>query len=49
MGIPEGAAARQVDYRHPLPVRVWHWVNAAAVVVLLMTGVLIFADSIQVR
>ena len=42
MGIPEAAAARQVDYRHPLPVRVWHWVNAAAVVVLLMTGLLIF-------
>jgi len=42
MGLPEGAAVRQVDYRHPLPVRVWHWVNAAAVVVLLMTGLLIF-------
>ena len=42
MGIPQAAAARQVDYRHPLPVRVWHWVNAAAVVVLLMTGLLIF-------
>src|SRR6202012_5499198 len=36
------ARAGQVDYRHPLPVRVWHWVNAAAVVVLLMTGLLIF-------
>ncbi len=35
-------ATRQVDYRHPLPVRIWHWVNAAAVVVLLMTGLLIF-------
>jgi thiosulfate reductase cytochrome b subunit len=42
MGSPEGAAVRQIDYRHPLPVRVWHWVNAAAVVVLLMTGLLIF-------
>jgi thiosulfate reductase cytochrome b subunit len=42
MGLPEGDAVRQIDYRHPLPVRVWHWVNAAAVVVLLMTGLLIF-------
>lgn len=33
---------RQIDYRHPLPVRVWHWVNAAVLAVLLMTGLLIF-------
>ncbi|HVW71351.1 MAG TPA: cytochrome b/b6 domain-containing protein [Steroidobacteraceae bacterium] len=32
----------QVDYRHPLPVRLWHWANAAAVLVLLLTGLLIF-------
>jgi thiosulfate reductase cytochrome b subunit len=31
----------RVDYRHPLPVRLWHWANAAAVVVLLLTGLLI--------
>ncbi len=42
MKAPKDATTRQVDYRHPLPVRVWHWVNAAAVVVLLMTGLLIF-------
>ena len=42
MGTPEEVVVRQVDYRHPLPVRVWHWVNAAAVGVLLMTGLLIF-------
>jgi len=42
MGLPEGAAVRQIDYRHPLPVRVWHWINAVAVVVLLITGLLIF-------
>ena len=42
MGSPEEVVARQVDYRHPLPVRVWHWVNATAVVVLLLTGLLIF-------
>ena len=32
----------RIDYRHPLPVRLWHWANAAAVVVLLLTGLLIF-------
>jgi len=42
MKTPKDTATRQVDYRHPLPVRVWHWVNAAAVVVLLMTGLLVF-------
>ena len=42
MKAPQDTATRQIDYRHPLPVRVWHWVNAAAVVVLLMTGLLIF-------
>jgi thiosulfate reductase cytochrome b subunit len=35
-------APRQIDYRHPWPVRAWHWANAAAIVVLLMTGLLIF-------
>ncbi len=40
--VPKDPATRQIDYRHPLPVRVWHWANAAAVVVSLMTGLLIF-------
>jgi thiosulfate reductase cytochrome b subunit len=42
MNVPNGLATRQIAYRHPLPVRVWHWANAAGVVVLLMTGLLIF-------
>lgn len=25
-------------YLHPLPVRIWHWLNAAAFVVLVLTG-----------
>ena len=29
-------------YRHRLPVRIWHWVNAAALLVLLMSGLMIF-------
>ncbi len=32
----------KVDYRHPLPVRLWHWLNALAMVVLLLTGLLLF-------
>jgi thiosulfate reductase cytochrome b subunit len=31
-----------VDYRHPLPVRLWHWLNAVAIAVLLLTGLLLF-------
>ncbi len=26
-------------YLHPLPVRIWHWINAAACVVLFLTGI----------
>lgn len=33
---------QQVDYRHPWPVRIWHWANAAAVIILLLTGLLVF-------
>jgi thiosulfate reductase cytochrome b subunit len=29
-------------YRHALPVRIWHWINALAVFVLIMTGLQIF-------
>jgi thiosulfate reductase cytochrome b subunit len=32
----------KVDYRHPLPVRLWHWLNAVAIAVLLLTGLLLF-------
>jgi thiosulfate reductase cytochrome b subunit len=32
----------QVAYRHPWPVRLWHWANAGAVLALLLTGLLIF-------
>lgn len=33
---------RQVIYRHRLATRLWHWVNAAAVALLLMSGAMIF-------
>lgn len=29
-------------YRHPLPVRIWHWVNAACFFILLLSGFQIF-------
>lgn len=29
-------------YRHRLPVRLWHWLNALAALVLLMSGLMIF-------
>jgi thiosulfate reductase cytochrome b subunit len=35
-------------YVHPLPVRIWHWVNAFGFVVLILTGVHIrYADLFQ--
>ncbi len=36
---PVVAAANKMVYIHHAPIRVWHWVNAAAFVVLLLTGV----------
>ena len=35
-------SAARIDYRHPWPVRIWHWMNAAVLLVLLLTGLLIF-------
>ena len=29
-------------YRHRLPTRIWHWVNAATLLILLMSGLMIF-------
>ncbi|WP_375380565.1 cytochrome b/b6 domain-containing protein [uncultured Sphingomonas sp.] len=34
--------AGETVYRHRLPVRLWHWANAIAVVILLMSGLMIF-------
>jgi len=36
-------------YIHPIPVRVWHWIHAAAIALLVITGFqLRFSDSIHV-
>jgi thiosulfate reductase cytochrome b subunit len=37
-----GRMARQLELRHPWPVRLWHWVTASAIGVLLLTGLLLF-------
>ena len=34
--------ARRVIYRHRLPTRIWHWLNAAVILIMLMTGLMIF-------
>lgn len=38
--VPEAAA--RIAYRHLLPTRLWHWVNAVTVIVMLMSGLMIF-------
>ena len=42
MSAPGNLVRPQTDYRHPWPVRIWHWANVLAVVVLLLTGLLLF-------
>jgi thiosulfate reductase cytochrome b subunit len=36
------APARRVVYRHRLATRIWHWINAAVVFVMIMSGLMIF-------
>jgi thiosulfate reductase cytochrome b subunit len=33
-------------YLHPLPLRVWHWVNASLVILLLVTGIQLRAPGV---
>jgi Ni/Fe-hydrogenase b-type cytochrome subunit len=37
-----GMTLRRLAYRHRLPTRIWHWVNALTVFVMLMSGLMIF-------
>ena len=39
---PERPKGGDIIYRHRLPVRLWHWANALAVFVMLMSGLMIF-------
>ena len=34
--------AREVVYRHRLATRIWHWINALTIFVMLMSGMMIF-------
>ena len=38
---PAAPAPRRTAYRHRLPTRIWHWVNALTVIVMLMSGLMI--------
>jgi len=43
IAVEESARApRRIAYRHRLPTRIWHWVNALTVFVMLMSGLMIF-------
>ena len=39
---PPAPLPRRVAYRHRLPTRLWHWINALTVFVMLMSGLMIF-------
>lgn len=41
-GEARAAAPRLTVYRHRLPTRIWHWLNAITVIVMLMSGLMIF-------
>ena len=34
---PAAPAPRRIVYRHRLPTRIWHWVNALTIIVMLMS------------
>ena len=40
-GSPRARHGGELVYRHRLPTRLWHWVNAVAVIVMLMSGLMI--------
>jgi len=35
-------------YLHPLPLRIWHWINASIIVVLILTGIQLRMPFIQI-
>ena len=30
---------KKMIYLHPLPVRIWHWINALGIILLCLTGI----------
>lgn len=41
-GSPATTPRAELAYRHRLPTRLWHWVNALTVFIMLMSGLMIF-------
>ena len=41
-GVKAARAGRPAVYRHRLSTRIWHWLNAAVILILLMSGLMIF-------
>ena len=40
---------KKLEYVHPAPVRIWHWINAARFVLLILTGFQIrFAELLNI-
>ncbi len=37
----KAAPEQRIAYRHRLPTRIWHWINALTVIVMLMSGLMI--------
>ena len=46
---PSAAAASRYRRLHPWPVRVMHWTNAVAIIVMIMSGWGIYDDDVVVR
>jgi Ni/Fe-hydrogenase b-type cytochrome subunit len=40
--VPPPSTSRRIAYRHRLPTRLWHWLNALTVFIMLMSGLMIF-------
>ena len=41
-GAPDPQKTAMIAYRHRLPTRLWHWMNALTVFVMLMSGLMMF-------
>lgn len=42
-GAPARSGEARLVFRHRFPTRIWHWVNAASMIILFMSGLMIFS------
>jgi thiosulfate reductase cytochrome b subunit len=42
LAVASAPVGERTVYRHRLPVRLWHWLNAVAIIALFMSGLMIF-------